>query len=93
MPGQVVLSLIDPSHLQVETTDLSELDVARVVPGQEALIYVDALNEEIEGQVVGIAPQATTIGGDVVYKVFVALVEQPPGLRWGMSAEVEINTE
>jgi HlyD family secretion protein len=93
VPGQMVLSLVDPSHLRVETTDLSELDVARVVPGQEALVYVDALDQEIEGQVVGIAPQATTIGGDVVYKVFVALGEQPPGLRWGMSAEVEINTE
>jgi HlyD family secretion protein len=43
--------------------------------------------------VVGIAPQSTTIGGDVVYTVYVALDEQPPGLRWGMSTEVEIATE
>jgi HlyD family secretion protein len=61
--------------------------------GQEALVYVEALGEEIEGRVVGIAPQATTIGGDVVYTVYVELAEQPPGLRWGMSTEVEIATD
>jgi hypothetical protein len=43
--------------------------------------------------VVGIAPQATTIGGDVVYTVIVELGELPPDLRWGMSTEVEIVTE
>ena len=92
-PGQPVLILTDLSHLQLETIDLSERDVARVALGQEALVYVEALGEEIAGRVVGIAPQATTIGGDVVYTVYVALDEQPSGLRWGMSTEVEIDTE
>ena len=32
-------------------------------------------------------------GGDVVYAVKVGLDEQPPGLRWGMSVDVEIDTE
>jgi hypothetical protein len=54
---------------------------------------VEALGEEITGRVVGIAPQATIIGGDVVYAVQVELDEQLPGLRWGMSVEVEIRTE
>jgi HlyD family secretion protein len=93
VPGQTVLALTDLVHLRMETTDLSERDVARVALGQEALVYVEALGEEIEGRVVGIAPQASVIGGDVVYTVYVALDEQPPGLRWGMSTEVEIDTE
>ncbi|MFC2046334.1 HlyD family efflux transporter periplasmic adaptor subunit, partial [Chloroflexota bacterium] len=92
-PGQTVLALTDLSRLQVETIDLSERDVAQVALGQEALVYVEALGEEIAGQVVGIAPQSTTIGGDVVYTVYVELGEQVPGLRWGMSTEVEITTE
>ncbi len=92
-PGQVVLALADLSRLQVETTDLSERDVARVAPGQTAIVYVEALGEEIEGRVTGIAPQSTTIGGDVVYTVYVELGEQPPGLRWGMSADVEVATD
>jgi HlyD family secretion protein len=93
MPGQVVLVLADVSLLRVETTDLSERDVARVSTGQKANVYVEALGTEIQGRVVGIAPQATTIGGDVVYTVYIALDERVSGLRWGMSADVEIRTE
>jgi hypothetical protein len=37
-----------------------------------------------------IAPEATTVGGDRVYRVTVALPTPPDGLRWGMSVEVEI---
>ncbi len=93
MPGQVALTLVDLSHLRVETTDLSELDVARVAPGQRASIYVEPLGVTVGGRIVRLASQAATIGGDVVYAVVVELDEQPPGLRWGMSVEVEIATD
>jgi multidrug resistance efflux pump len=93
MPGQVVVTLADLSLLRVETTDLSERDVAGVSVGQRASVYVEALGAEIQGRVAGVAPQATTIGGDVVYAVYIQLDEQLPGLRWGMSADVEIATE
>ena len=92
VPGQMVLALSDLSHLRAETTDLSERDVARVKPGQPVTVYVEALGQEIDGRVVGIAPRATTVGGDVVYSVRIELDEQPPNLRWGMSIEVEIDT-
>lgn len=90
LPGQAVLTLADLHHLQVETTDLSERDVDRVAVGQQATVYVEALGLDIGGRVVRIAPQATTVGGDVVYTVVVELGEQPSDLRWGMSVEVEI---
>jgi HlyD family secretion protein len=93
MPGQVVLTLADLSHLQVETTDLSERDVTGVRVGQEATVYVEALNVDVPGRVARISPLASTVGGDVVYTVVIALEEQPEGLRLGMSAEVEIATE
>ncbi len=93
MPGQAVLTLAALHHLQAVTTDLSERDVIQVSVGQQATVYVEALDVEIEGQVVDIAPQANTVGGDVVYAVTIELDEQPPGLRWGMSVEVEIAAE
>jgi HlyD family secretion protein len=93
LPGQVVLVLADLSHLQVKTTDLSERDVAGVAAGQAANVSVEALGAQVAGRVVQIASQATTVGGDVVYEVVIALDEQPIGLRWGMSVEVEIATE
>ena len=89
LPGTPVLALDDLGTLCVETTDLSERDVGRVALGQPVVVYVEALGQEVEGQVMRISPQATTVGGDVVYKVVVELAEQPEGLRWGMSVEVE----
>jgi HlyD family secretion protein len=91
-PGQAVVTLADLSRLRVETVDLSERDIGRVQVGQVATIFVEALGDELPGHVVQIAPQATIIGGDVVYSVTLELDEQPPELRWGMSVEVTIQT-
>ena len=93
MPGQVVLTLAEMQGLRVETTDLSERDVAGVQVGQQATVFVDALNVDVPGRVALISPLASTVGGDVVYTVVIALEEQPEGLRLGMSVEVEIATE
>jgi len=93
MPGQVVLTLADMQGLRVETTDLSERDVTGVQVGQGATVFVDALNVDVPGRVALISPLASTVGGDVVYTVVIALDEQRDGLRLGMSVEVEIATE
>jgi len=93
LPGQAVLALAGLDNLRVETTDLSERDVARVAVGQPATVFVEALGVDVRGRVVRIAPQATKVGGDVVYKAVIELDEQPAGLRWGMSVEAEIATE
>jgi multidrug resistance efflux pump len=90
-PGQALLSIGDLGTLRAETTDLSERDVVRVAAGQVATAYVEALGVAVPGRVASIAPEATTVGGDVVYKVTIELDQQPPGLRWGMSVEVEID--
>jgi HlyD family secretion protein len=92
LPGQVVLMLAGLEDLQVQTTDLSERDVDRIAVGQSAVVYVEALGLEVDGEVVNIQPQSSTIGGDVVYQVTVQLGEHPEGIRWGMSVEVEIST-
>ncbi len=92
VPGQVVLRLGDLDHLQVETTDLSEVDVQQVQVGQSADIYVEALRSTVKGQVIRIASDSTKLGGDVVYAVTLQLAQQPAGLRWGMSVKVDFNS-
>lgn len=91
--SQAVLTLATLDVLQVETTDLREHDIPNVRVGDTASIFVEALNERIPGKVIAIAPKAETVGGDVVYKVTIAPDTQPEGLRWGMTAEVEIESE
>ncbi len=87
---QVVVTLATLNDLQIETTDLSERDIAKVSVGDSANIFMEALNANVRGKVIGISPIADSVGGDVVFKVTIALDEQPAGLLWGMTAEVTI---
>ena len=89
IPGQPVLVIADVDHLRVDTTDLSERDVPQVKEGQPVLVTFKALNQSVKGVVKSIAPLANTLGGDVVYKTSINLENLLPGLREGMSAEVE----
>jgi RND family efflux transporter MFP subunit len=90
--GQAVLTLATLNTLQIETTDLSERDIPNVHIGDPANIFVEALNRNISGKVIEISPVASTVGGDVVFKVTIAPDTQPAGLLWGMTAEVEIES-
>lgn len=89
---QAILTLATLDALQVETTDLSERDIPNVHSGDAVNIFVEALNENISGKVIRVSPRADIVGGDVVFKVTIALDIQPEGLLWGMTAEVEIQS-
>ena len=98
-PGQPVIVLGDLSTLRVETTDLNEVDVARVKVGQKVDITFDALPErKLMGTVTHIAPMsAVGGGGGTNYTVFIefdeAEIASAPDLRWGMTAFVDIIVE
>jgi len=92
-PGKAVILLGDLTQYQIETTDLSERDVPGVQIGQSVNIFIEALNQELTGKVVEVSQISSTLGGDVVYPVTIELSEQPQGLLWGMSADVQIQTE
>jgi HlyD family secretion protein len=89
-PGQTVITLGDIADMQFETIDLSERDIPEVQIGQPASVFIEALDVIATGRVIRVSPLPDTIGGDVVYPVLIELDEQPQGLLWGMSAEVEI---
>jgi multidrug efflux pump subunit AcrA (membrane-fusion protein) len=89
--GQIVLVLATIDQLEARTIDLTELDVARVTAEQSATVTVDALPDvSLAGHVVRIGLQSEDYRGDVTYPVTVGLDEPAPGLRWGMTAVVEI---
>jgi HlyD family secretion protein len=92
-PGQPLIVMSDFSTLQVETTDMSEVDVARVHVNDTADISFDALpNVSVTGKVVQIALEKST-GSGVYYTVTIALDTIPEDLRWGMSAFAVINVK
>lgn len=92
-PGQPILLLADLDHLRVETTDLNEIDVARIEVGDTAIVTFDALPDVVvDGQVVRVAQKAAE-GSGVNYPVVVVLDEIPEKLRWGMTAFVDVEVE
>jgi HlyD family secretion protein len=90
-PGENVLTLGDLMTMRVETTDLSEVDVARVAVGQPVNVTFDAIKgKTLTGQVTRIAPMSSQGQGGVNYAVIVELDQLDPALRWGMTAFTDI---
>jgi multidrug efflux system membrane fusion protein len=89
---QALITVATLKDLQLETTDLSEQDITNVRIGAPVDIAIEALNDTFKGTVVSISPIADTIGGDVVFNVTIAFDKQPPGILWGMTAEVTIGS-
>jgi len=91
--GQNAMLLADLSTLQIETTDLNEIDVARISEGAQVVITFDALpGENIMGTVEKIAARSSE-GSGVNYTVTISMDERPEKLRWGMTAFVDIQVE
>jgi HlyD family secretion protein len=92
-PGQATLELADLDGLHIETTDLNEIDVARLKIGDIAWVTFDALPEiSLEGKVTRIALKAAE-GAGVNYTVQVELPQIPENLRWGMTAFIDIEVK
>jgi HlyD family secretion protein len=91
-PGQPLITLGDLNTLRIETTDLDEIDVARITEGQVATLTFDALSDlTLTGRVTRIASMAEPGTGGVNYTVIIDPEELPPQIRWGMTVFVDID--
>ena len=89
-PGIPILRLGNLDQLRVETTDLSEIDTARVHPQDTVLITFDALPDVVvNGTVLRVANKSAE-GSGVNYTAVVLLDTIPDDLRWGMTAFADI---
>jgi len=89
--GQPVAELADLTTWQIETDDLTELDVVGIQEGDRVVLTFDAIpGLELGGTVLRIKPIGQEKLGDVTYTVIVRPDEQDPRLRWNMTAVVTI---
>jgi multidrug efflux pump subunit AcrA (membrane-fusion protein) len=89
-PGSPVVMFGNLDAYSIETTDLSEIDVAQVQVGALAKVTYDALPDVVStAKVIYISPKAEE-GSGVNYVVKLELDEIPEGLKWGMTAFVDI---
>ncbi len=90
-PGIEVMRLADTSAWQIETTDLTELNIVNVGEGTQVNMTFDAIpGLDLPGKVTRIEPYGATRQGDIVYTVVVTPDQQDPRLRWNMTAKVSI---
>lgn len=92
-PGVPVLSLADLSNWLVKTSDLTELDVINIQPGNAAELNVDAIpGALLRGVITDIDSVATPMRGDVTYVVTIELGDAGDlPLRWGMTVFVDVS--
>jgi len=85
--GTTIVTVADRSQMQVEVNDLDEWGAAAVTLGQTVDLLVPALNNRsLRGQLVSISSEPTIdSSGTVFYRAIVALEQQDPDLRWGMT--------
>ena len=89
--GAVVMRLADLSAWQIETDDLTELDVVKVKVGAPASLTFDALpGVELTGKVVQIKPIGAEKQGDMTYTVVIQPDKHEDRLHWNMTATATI---
>ncbi len=90
-PGTAVLQLADVTAWQVDTTDLTEINIVRVKEGDAATLTFDALPDvELTGKVARIKALGENRQGDIVYTVTIKPDKNDERLRWNMTAKVSI---
>jgi HlyD family secretion protein len=87
----LTLNSADPFQLVVP---FEEADAARILPGQQVDVVVDALpNDALTGRVVSVAPSGQDISGIVSYYASVVVVGGADRLRDGQTAEANVRVE
>lgn len=96
--ADIVMTVADLSGMEVEV-DVNENDIVRVEVGDSVDIEIDALADEVfKGIVTEISQLASTMGAGTQnaitnFKVTVEMISNPPEIRSGMNATVEILTD
>jgi len=87
--GQPMVTVADFSQWEVQTDDLTEIEVVKIKVGQKVAVKLDALPDvQLTGVVKSIAAKYVENRGDITYTVTITLTSKDPQMRWGMTAEV-----
>ncbi len=90
-PAASVVRLANLSTWQIETEDLTELDVVGVNENTPVSLTFDAIpGLEMAGKVKYVKPLGKDNRGDIVYTVVIEPEQQDPRLLWNMTAVVTL---
>lgn len=88
-PGTTLVQLADLRTWEVETEDLTELDIVGITPGNQVALTFDAIPDlTINGTVKRVRPIGEDNRGDIVYTVVIDPAQQDPRFLWNMTTVV-----
>ena len=89
--GTEIIRLADFSTWEIQTTDLTEINVVRIKVGDTVSLSFDAIPDlDMTGKVSRISSLGENRQGDIVYTVSVQPEKMDERLRWNMTAKVSI---
>lgn len=93
--GSPIVTLLDATHMEFHTTNLSERDLALIFPGQTAVITLKAYPDQpIEATVARIGWQAgATVGDATTFPIILVLSSTDLDIRPGMTGRAEIRSQ
>ncbi|GFR35885.1 efflux RND transporter periplasmic adaptor subunit [Thermobrachium celere] len=90
--GKTLVTIVDPKSLKIKAS-IDELDIAKVSIGQRVNIKINALEDKtFIGKVEEISDIGTTQNNVTSYDVVVS-IENPEGIKLGMTASIEIDVQ
>jgi len=90
-PGVPIIKVADFTDWQVETTNLTELNIVYLQEGNRALIVFDALPDlQLPGTLTRIQSLGENLQGDIVYKAVFNLDQIDDRLKWNMACSADI---
>ncbi|MEG6584772.1 HlyD family secretion protein [Dendrosporobacter sp. 1207_IL3150] len=89
--GTVLIRLADENSWEIRSDDLTELSIAKIRVGDQAILTFDGIpGLEIPGKVKFIRPFGEKKRGDITYTVTIAPDRWDERLRWNMTAQIAI---
>jgi len=93
-PGVPVVQLAGAGGWEIETSDLTELNIAQVRVGDKVDLAFDGLPElKMSGTITHISTFGQLMNGDITYTARIRPDQQDSGLRWNMTAIATIETD
>ena len=92
--GTSSITLADLSEFQVESSDLTELNITKISEGSPVAITIDGIPDlSLSGSVARIKPLGEDNQGDITYKVIIKLNNQDPRIKWRMTTSIAFTKE
>lgn len=91
--GSAPVVLADLGKFQIESNDLTELNISRIKEGDPVTVSFDGIpGLSLPGTIERIKPLGQDNQGDITYTVIITLEEQDPRIKWRMTSAIQFES-